>query len=129
MYKYEFENIDHKILRERNTDIKKLSEDIEIISEIMSDLAFMVNDQGESIEKIVENIKDSEIATSDAVDSLMKSEQYMDKTRRLLRNVSIVAGGLTVGALGFIGGPIIGAISVLSGGMLGSGIAFITNKF
>ena len=129
MYKYEFENIDHKILRERDTDIKKLSEDIEIISEIMSELAFMVNDQGESIEKIVENIKDSEIATSDAVESLMKSEQYMDKTRRLLRNVSIVAGGLTVGALGFLGGPIIGAISVLSGGMLGSGIAFITNKF
>ena len=121
--------IDKKILEERNYEIGKLSEDIENISEIMSDLAFMVNDQGETIETIVKNVRDSKMATSEAVIALNKTEEYVDTSRKILRNMGIVAGGITIGAIGFIGGPIIGAISIISGCMLGSGIAFITNKF
>lgn len=129
MYKTEFEDIDYKIVEERNTEIKKLSKDMEDLSEIMTDLSAMVYDQGETIESSVKNVENSEIATLEAVESLIKTEYYVDKSRKIYRNMVIVTSGIGLGALGFLGGPIIGAITVLSGGMIGSGIAFVTNKF
>ncbi len=94
--------IDKKILEERNYEIGKLSEDIENISEIMSDLAFMVNDQGETIETIVKNVRDSKMATSEAVIALNKTEEYVDTSRKILRNMGIVASGITIGAIGSV---------------------------
>ena len=129
MYKTEFEDIDYKIVEERNTEIKKLSKDMEDLSEIMTNLSAMVYDQGETIESSVKNIENSEISTLEAVESLIKTEYYVDKSRKIYRNIVIVTSGIGLGARGFLGGPIIGAITVLSGGMIGSGIAFVTNKF
>lgn len=121
--------IDCEINQERNAEIKKLSKEVEDLSEIMTDLSLMIYDQGESIDHVVNNVENTEIIINEAVESLEKTENYVNTNRKIYRNIVIVTSGLGLGALGFLGGPIIGAISILSGGMLGSGIAFVTNKF
>lgn len=122
------EEVDYKIIEERNVEIKKLADDIEGISEIMTDLALLVGEQGENIEIAEKNIEESKINVEEAVTALGKTEVIVNRTRNVLRSVGIVAGGLSLGALGFLGGPIIGAIGIITGGALGGGVAFATNK-
>jgi hypothetical protein len=123
------DEIEYKINEERNAEIKKLSRDMEDISEIMTDLSLMISDQRESVEHVVNNVQNTEIIINEAVESLEKTENYVNTNRKIYRNIVIVTSGLGLGALGFLGGPVIGAISILSGCMLGSGIAFVTNNF
>ena len=122
-------DVDHQIIEERNNEIKKLTQDIEDISEIMSDLSLLILEQGESLEAAFINVENSEIATSEAVVSLAKTENYVNKSKQMLRSAGLIIGGTTVGAFGFIVGPIVGAVTLVSGGVLGTGIAYITNKF
>jgi len=123
---YEIHN--DRLVEERNNEIRQIEKDVIDISEIMNDLALFVYDQGESIESVMNNIKNSEIATNEAVESLEKTVIYVNKRRNILRNMGIIVGGATVGAFGFIAGPIIGAVTLISGGAIGTGIAYITNK-
>jgi len=122
-------DVDHQIIEERNNEIKKLTQDIEDISEIMSDLSLLILEQGESLEAAFINVENSEIATSEAVESLAKTENYINKSKQILRSAGLIIGGTTVGAFGFIVGPIVGVVTLVSGGVLGTGIAYITNNF
>jgi len=121
-------HIDDRIIQERNWEIKSLESDIQDIAEIMFDLSLMVNDQGETLETAIQNIENTEMATYEAVKNLEKTEFYVNKSRKILRSAGIIIGGATVGAIGFIVGPIVGAATLVSGGVLGSGIAYLTNK-
>ena len=121
-------HIEYKILEERNLEIKNLEKDIEDISEIMSDLSLLIFDQGESLEICVKNVENTEISVNESVKSLENVEIYVNNRRKILRNFGIIIGGATVGAIGFVVGPIVGAATIVSGGVLGSGIAFLTNK-
>ena len=38
----------------------------------------------------------------------------------MLRKIGIIIGSATVGAFGFIAGPFVGALTLISGGVLGS---------
>ena len=124
----EKEDIDTKILEERNTEIYNIEHEFSEISEIMSDLSALIFEQLEEIDQIVENIEISKTDTREAVQSLSSVEIYTQKRRNIARNSVIIISGLALGTVGFIAGPIIGAVGLLSGGVLGTGVAFVTNK-
>lgn len=124
----EKEDIDTKILEERNTEIYNIEHEFSEISEIMSDLSALIFEQLEEIDQIVENIEISKTDTREAVQSLASVEIYTQKRRNIARNSVIIISGLALGTVGFIAGPIIGAVGLLSGGVLGTGVAFVTNK-
>ena len=124
----DYQQVNDRIIQERNWEIKSLESDIQDIAEIMFDLSLMVNDQGETLETAIQNIENTEMATYEAVKNLEKTEFYLNKSRKILRSAGIIIGGATVGAIGFIVGPIIGADTLVSGGVLGSEIAYLTNK-
>ena len=121
-------HIDYKIIEERNSEIKNLEKDIEDISEIMSDLSLLIFDQGESLETCIKNIENTEIHVNESLKSLENVEIYVNNRRNILRSFGIIIGGATFGAIGFVAGPIVGAATLVSGGVLGSGIAYLTNK-
>ena len=128
MKSFLYEEIDNKILEERNLEIKNLESDIQDIAEIMSDLSLLIFEQGDSLETCVKNIENTEIHVNESIKSLENVEIYVNNRRKILRSFGIIVGGATAGAIGFVAGPLVGAATLLSGGVLGSGIAFLTNK-
>ena len=124
MYKQDYESLDieEKIIQERNIEIIDLEKDVANISEIMYDLAVMVNEQGETITTIERNIEESNENIAESVTTLEKAEVYNDKNNKLIRNSIIIVGGISLGALGFIAGPIIGLGTLITGALAGTGI-------
>jgi hypothetical protein len=120
--------IDEKIIEENNSAIKSLSEDLINISEIFQDLSCMLNLQGENIDLVKDKIEKIENDVSVGVESLEKTENYVIKFNQIMRNAGIIIGGLSLGSLGFLGGPIIGAVTLVSGVAASSGIVFVTRK-
>lgn len=115
------ENVNESIIKERNREIQKVEAEVEMIHEIMNDLALMIYEQGEQIETIEQVIENSAINVKEGTKLLEKAEDYMEKSRRIVRDIVILASGTGLGALGFIGGPLIGAITLGSGLLLGAG--------
>jgi len=110
------------IIEERNQEIRQLEKDLEDLSQIHFDLSLLINSQGEKLDYISEEIEVIEKNVEEGTKSLEKVETG---NKNIWRNVGIVAGSLTAGALGFIGGPIIGSITLLSGAIAGTGIVLI----
>jgi len=124
----EKEDVDAKILEERNAEIYNIEHQFSEISEIMADLSALIYAQQEEMDQIIQNIETSKEDTKEAVQSLANAEIYTAKRRNIARNSVIIISGLALGTVGFIAGPIIGAVGILSGGVLGTGVAFVTNK-
>lgn len=115
-------------IQDRNNAMKELQEDIENLTEITIILSQMVKEQGENMEIVEKNIKETNENLEVTVESLKQSESYVIAARNEIRNTIIVIGGVSLGALGFIAGPIIGAITTLSGIAAGLGVVFVSEK-
>ena len=127
----EFENdedIDVKIIKEKNLEIKSLEEDLNIISQIFQDLSEMVEIQGEKIDYSEKNIENTEKNVEVSVNSLENSLNYSIKYKNFLRDIGIIGGGLSLNSLGFLLGPVVGSITLITGATAGTGIIFINKK-
>ena len=122
MYKQEYDTIEEKIVEERNIEIIDIEKDIANISEIMFDLAVILNEQGETITTIEKSIAESNININESVISLEKAETFNEKNTKMIRNTIIIVGGLSLGALGFIAGPLVGLATIITGTLAGTGI-------
>ena len=118
--------IDEEIIRERSEEIKLIEMEMTEISEIMTDLSLMIGQQGEEIQLSVENIEYAKEEVEESVNHLEESVKYVDKRKQLIKNAVLIFTGISLGALGFIAGPIIGAITLVTGTATGGTIAFLT---
>jgi t-SNARE complex subunit (syntaxin) len=115
-------SVDAKILHERNAEVKQIEEDISHINEVMITLSGMLAEQGEQLDVVETKIETSTINTEEAKTNLEETEDIVVKGKRLLRDVIIIGSSVVVGAAGFIGGPIIGAATLLSSVTLGTSL-------
>ena len=65
-----------KLLEEREQDIIGISNDINMVNTIFSDLGKLVVEQQESIDDIENNINNSKTKTEDGVNQLEKASNY-----------------------------------------------------
>ena len=115
------------IIRERNSDIKKIETDMELLAEIQQDLSVMIHAQGECIDIAVENIETAEIAISDAVKHIEQASEIQKKTNKLFIGGLLTAAGVAVGGgLVAIASPLAGI--VIAGGGIVSGVVMIVVK-
>ena len=70
------------IIEERNTAIDHLATDMQQVSELFSDMALLVNEQGENIDNIQINIENSDTNIQKATDQIIKANKYQNKKRR-----------------------------------------------
>lgn len=106
-----------KIIEETNEELQKLTEDLLILKEIMTEMSKHVVVQGEIIETIEENVNKSDVIIEETVENL----ENIKKTVRRLRNKKIlvitaavsgaIVGGAVLGGVGLLFGPVSGAIS------------------
>ena len=129
MYKLvEKECVDEEIIRQNNVEIRQIEKEMLEISEIMIDLSLMIGQHGEEIQLSVENIEHAKEEVEESVNHLEESVKYTDKRKQLIKNAVLIFTGISLGALGFIAGPIIGAITLVTGTATGGTIAFLTKN-
>ena len=120
--------IDEEIIRERNEEVRQIEKEVTEIAEIMTDLSLMIGEQGEGIQLTVEHVEHAKEEVEESVIHLEESVKYTDKRKQLIKNAVLIFTGLSLGALGFIAGPIVGAITLVTGTATGGTIAFLTKN-
>ena len=120
--------VDEEIIREINNEVKSIEKEMIDISEIMLDLSSLIQNQGEEIQINVSNIENSKKEIEESVEHLEKSEVYNDKRKHLIKNAVLIITGISLGALGFIAGPIVGVITLATGTATGGTIAYLTKN-
>lgn len=120
------ENIDYEILHERNRDVRIIENDMKDLSDIMIDLSYLIDIQGEDIEQNMTNVEHAKMEIGETVVSLEQSVVYSRNRKEIIKNAVLVFGGISLGALGFIAGPIVGIGTLVAGAITGSSIAFFT---
>ena len=120
--------VDEEIIRERNEEVRQIEKEVTEISEIMTDLSLMIGEQGEGIQLSVEHVEHAKEEVEGSVIHLEESVKYTDKRKQLIKNAVLIFTGLSLGALGFIAGPIVGAITLVTGTATGGTIAFLTKN-
>jgi len=107
--------INEEIMKQRNLDIQNIERECLELNEIFKDLSLMVNEQGESIESIVENVEQSAICIEDGTKNLEEAEMHSTNATKkkltlggILGSIGTIAGGAILTAFHpFIGVPII----------------------
>ena len=120
------ENIDYEILDETNRDVRIIENDMKDLSDIMIDLSYLIDIQGEDIEQNMTNVEHAKMEIGETVVSLEQSVVYSRNRKEIIKNAVLVFGGISLGALGFIAGPIVGIGTLVAGAITGSSIAFFT---
>ncbi len=122
------EEIDRLIMSERNESITCLTREVSDVSETMIIINSLLSDQGEFIEVTLNttNIIDNYVETS--VANLRDAEQYHSKNIKLVRDILVLTGGIVLGGLGFIGGPIVGVVTLTTSLCASGGIIYTTHK-
>lgn len=133
-WKSDDEDVDTRLIRARNQEIRQLEEDIVCLNDIFRDLALLVGEQGEQFD-----IADSQIIaavenTSEGAESLKQAEEHSIKANAggwLLKG-TLAFSGITVGGIGLtLISPVLGAVTVGAGitGIVSCiGIAISKNK-
>ena len=115
------DDIDIKIIEETNQDIRNIEYDLITLSEIYKELSYMIDGQGDNL-----NRTNEDIATS--IKNLADAEEITWKRQKIIRDLFIVLGGIGVGAFGFIAGPLIGLGTLLTGAGISGGIVYTSHK-
>jgi hypothetical protein len=125
---YENDNVDLTIIKERNDEIHNIENEINDLSEISKSLSFMLHIQGEHLDIACNKIENTSENIIISEYNLEKTFEYATQTSKTIKEAIIIISGISVGSLGFLGGPIIGAATLLSGATLSTGIVYI-NRF
>lgn len=120
--------IEYKVVNELNSEIRQIEKDLMDIQEINENLSMHVDLQGEELDLVEQRIAESATNTTEGVTSLERAEFFTEERKKIVRDVLIVTGGVVAGSLGFILGPIIGAITIASGISVSSGIVLGVHK-
>ena len=125
---YSEEEIDMLIMKERNANLYELNQDVEHISDIMITLNSLLQNQGEELDNNYESVnrtnEDVEISTK----NLKDTETIHMKNIKMIRDVAIVVGGIVLGGLGFIAGPIVGVATLTTSLCASGGIVYTAHK-
>jgi len=81
----------NKVLRKREQEISHIVNSIEDLNSIFKDLASMVSEQGEIVDRIDYNIETSSIKVEAGLQQLRKAEQYQGKNRKMKCILCLVA--------------------------------------
>ncbi|KAM9982797.1 hypothetical protein ACTFIZ_007337 [Dictyostelium cf. discoideum] len=93
------EEYTNRILDERNANAKQIARDVAMLKEAMDDIAVMVGEQGEMLEKVDDNVTTADIATEDAVVELEKAYVYKSSYRKKMI-IFVICLLVTLGAVG-----------------------------
>lgn len=72
-------NFNQYLLEERAEEIERIRHDSQILNEIMMDLAHIVDEQGESIDKIANETSKAKNKTEKALKEIKKTEKYREE--------------------------------------------------
>lgn len=122
------EEVDLKILKERSQSITEITENIEHTNFIMKKLSSLIFSQGENINIVNKSIEKAEDDTNKACHELSEAENLTSSTLKTARDVAILIGGLSLGALGFIGGSVMGIGTLIVGGVISGGVITVSHK-
>jgi len=73
----------NKFLRKREQEISHIVNSIEDLNTIFKDLAHMVSEQGEIVDRIDYNIENASIKIEAGLEQLKKAEEYQGKNRKM----------------------------------------------
>ncbi|KAN0053393.1 hypothetical protein ACTA71_009843 [Dictyostelium dimigraforme] len=76
------EEYTNRILEERNANARQIAQDVALLKEAMDDIAVMVGEQGEMLQKVDDNVTHADIAVEDAVVELEKAYVYKSSYRK-----------------------------------------------
>ncbi|EAL67866.1 hypothetical protein DDB_G0279133 [Dictyostelium discoideum AX4] len=76
------EEYTNRILDERNANARQIARDVAMLKEAMDDIAVMVGEQGEMLEKVDDNVTNADVAVEDAVVELEKAYVYKSSYRK-----------------------------------------------
>lgn len=124
----EINAVDLTIIQERNREVREIEEDIINIHEINLSLSQMLAQQGEQLDIAEQHVENTVIQVNEASENLSQTQEIVEKGRKLLRDVCIVGGGLVLGSLGLLLGPIVGIPTMVAGATLGTGVVFGIRK-
>ena len=82
----------------------------------------MIDEDAKIIEKVDEDVVMG-------ADDLVISTNLLSTRNKILRDVGIVIGSTMIGCLGFLGGPIVGVITVTGGVVAGGSLVLGARKF
>merc|ERR1711988_1766088 len=68
--------VNEAILKEREQDIKQINQQVHMVHETFKDLAELVNEQQESVDKIANNVDNAHENTKEGVRQLEKAAEY-----------------------------------------------------
>lgn len=77
-FREEYE-LNQYLIEERTNEIEKIRCDSQVLNEIMLDLAEMVNNQGEWVDKISEDVNKAKQKTEKALNEIKKTEKYREE--------------------------------------------------
>lgn len=77
-------HVNNAIIEERNSHMEQLYKDTIMINEIYTDLALLVQQQGENINIIADNIEHCVIQTEEAIQELEKTSTLQKKRCNIL---------------------------------------------
>ncbi|CAG0902381.1 unnamed protein product [Darwinula stevensoni] len=76
------EELDLAALREQETAIQQLEEDIKNVNEIFKDLAYMVHDQGEMVDDIEEHFENVHLSIELGTEEIKKAKAYQARQKK-----------------------------------------------
>ena len=116
------EDINQSIIEELHQseiEMRKLEEDVTIISDIFGMLGKLVYRQGEAIQVVHNQVTNTENNTDQSVVNLEKAAEYAKDKFVIARDIAIVVGGSVLGLGGFFLGPFVGIGTVVAGASAG----------
>jgi len=113
-------------IEERKDKIDALMGEISEITKLTGEINNLVDIQGESVDKLEENVEKSKEVATQAHKEIKLADKYLTK-----RNITIFCASITVGAVTGGGAlAVIGlnAIGGIASGIIGTGVTILTNK-
>nr|XP_046181548.1 syntaxin-12-like isoform X3 [Oncorhynchus gorbuscha] len=81
---------DLALIKERETNIRKLESDILDVNQIFKDLAVMIHDQGEMIDSIEANVESAEVHVDRGTEQLQRAAYFQQKSRKKMCILAVV---------------------------------------
>ena len=115
-------------IQECNSELQSLECELSQVGEIMQTLSAMVQEQGEQLAKATTHLDETEIYINEGIQSLAYAKEVTSELRGKL--VDGITLGLTTlgGATGFLAGPLVGGLTLVSGITLGVSIIAARRK-
>lgn len=104
---HELDHID-SIIDERDRECREIKRDMNEVNQLFKDIADLINNQGDAVDSIRNNIQNANENVKCGTDKLIKAEKEQEKTETFY---GYIAAGVT--GVVTIGGMIVGAVILL----------------